>query len=132
MSFDPWNHFLKIRKSIATPILKVRAHLGVWGLIPSHSSTLSWAWNVIPRLHSWPTPLQALALVTSPRLRLWHWGCYIKMGHLISHVYQPTPSKIGIHILNSQNQFLKLSHLFLCESWVHSQIKEPFGHVIIG
>ncbi len=28
------------------------AHLGVWGFIPSHSPTLSGAWNVTPRLHS--------------------------------------------------------------------------------
>jgi hypothetical protein len=83
MIFDPWNCSLKIWESIATLTLKVSAHLGVCGFIPSHSLTLLWAWNVILELHFWPAPLQTLALVTSPRLKLWHWGCYIKMGHLI-------------------------------------------------
>jgi hypothetical protein len=36
MNFDPCNCPLKIWKSIETPIPKVRAHLGVWGFIPSH------------------------------------------------------------------------------------------------
>jgi hypothetical protein len=31
MSFDPWNHPLKIWKSIGTPTPKAGAHLGVWG-----------------------------------------------------------------------------------------------------
>jgi hypothetical protein len=39
MGFDPYNHFLKIRESIETPIPKVGAHLGVWGFIPSLSYT---------------------------------------------------------------------------------------------
>jgi len=51
-------------------IPKVGAHLGVWGFILSHSPTLSGAWNVIIRLRSGPTPLQALALVANPRLGL--------------------------------------------------------------
>jgi hypothetical protein len=46
MSFDPCNRFLKIRESIGTPIPKVWTHLGVWGFIPLHSSTLPGAWNV--------------------------------------------------------------------------------------
>jgi hypothetical protein len=71
MRFDPWNHLLKIQKSIGTPTPKMGAHLGVWGFIPSHSLTLLEAWNVILGLHSWPAPLQALALVANPRLRLW-------------------------------------------------------------
>jgi len=79
MDFDPWNLSLKFetpsglhRDSIGTPIPKVGAHLGVWGFIPSHSPTLLGTWNVTPRLHSWPAPSQALALVASPRLRLQH------------------------------------------------------------
>jgi hypothetical protein len=72
MSFEPCNLPLKIWESIGTPIPKVRAHLGVWGFIPSHFSTLPGAWNVTPRLHSWLAPLQAFDLVTSPRLRLRH------------------------------------------------------------
>ncbi len=39
MSFDPYNCLLKIKKSIGTLNLKVGAHLGVWGFIPSHSVT---------------------------------------------------------------------------------------------
>jgi len=50
MSFDPCNRPLKIWESIGTPTPKVRAHLGVWGFIPSHSLTLLRIWNVIPRL----------------------------------------------------------------------------------
>jgi hypothetical protein len=37
MNFYLYNCFLKIRKSIKTPTPKVGAHLGVCGLIPSHS-----------------------------------------------------------------------------------------------
>jgi hypothetical protein len=72
MIFDPCNRPLKIRESTRTPTPKVRAHLGVWGFIPSHSLTLLGAWNVTPRLHFWPAPLQALALIVSPKLRLRH------------------------------------------------------------
>jgi hypothetical protein len=39
MSFDPYNHFLKIQESIGTPTPKVRAHFGsVW----VHSLKLSY------------------------------------------------------------------------------------------
>jgi hypothetical protein len=54
------------------PTLKMRVHLGVWGFIPSHSFALLGAWNVTLKLAPWPTPLQALALVASPRLGLRH------------------------------------------------------------
>jgi hypothetical protein len=40
MSFDPYNHPLKIWESIKIPTPKVRVHLGVWGFIPSHFPTL--------------------------------------------------------------------------------------------
>jgi hypothetical protein len=66
--FDPYNCPLQIWESIGTPIPKVGAHFGVWGFIPSHSLAFRGAWNVIPGLHSWPTPLQAFALVVSSRL----------------------------------------------------------------
>jgi hypothetical protein len=72
MSFDPCNRPLEIQESIETSTPKMRAHLGVWGFIPSHFSKLLGTWNVIPRFHSWHAPSQALALVTSPRLRLQH------------------------------------------------------------
>jgi hypothetical protein len=72
MSFDPCNCPLKNRKSIGTPTSKVGAHLGVWGFIPSHFSTLPGAWNVTLELHSWPAPLQTLILVVSLKLGLRH------------------------------------------------------------
>ncbi len=68
--FGPCNCLLKIQKSIKTPTHKVGAHLGVWEFILSHSLTFPRAWNVIPGFHLWPAPLQALALVANPRLRL--------------------------------------------------------------
>jgi hypothetical protein len=40
MSFDPYNHPLKIQESIRTPTPKVGAHLGEWGSFlhtPLHS-----------------------------------------------------------------------------------------------
>jgi hypothetical protein len=52
MNSNPCNCFLKIWKSIGTPNPKMGAHLGVWGFIPSHSSTFPGTWNVIPELHS--------------------------------------------------------------------------------
>jgi hypothetical protein len=70
MIFDPCNCPLKIQKSIGTPTAKVGVHLGVWGFIPSHFLIVLGAWNATPKLHSWPTPLQALAFVVNPRLRL--------------------------------------------------------------
>jgi hypothetical protein len=70
MNFDPYNRSPKIWKSIETPILKMGAHLGMWRFIPSHFPTFLGAWDVTLRLHSWPTPLQARALVARPNLRL--------------------------------------------------------------
>ncbi len=72
MDFDPCNYSLKIRESIWTLTPKVGAYLGVWGFMPSHSLTLPGAWNVTLGLHIWPIPSQALALVASLRLGLWH------------------------------------------------------------
>jgi hypothetical protein len=71
MSFNPYNHFLNIWDSIGTPIPKVAAHLRVCGFIPSHLPTFLRAWNVTPRFHYEPTPLQPFVWVTSPRLRSW-------------------------------------------------------------
>ncbi len=71
MGFEPCNCSLKIWESIATPTLKMGAHLGVWGFVPSRSPALPGAWNVTLGLPSWPAPLQALVLVASSRLGLW-------------------------------------------------------------
>jgi hypothetical protein len=73
-SFDPCNRLLKIWEFIKTPTPKMGAHLGVCGFIPSHFPTFSRTRNVIPRLHSWLTPLQALTLVVSPKLGFQHWS----------------------------------------------------------
>jgi hypothetical protein len=70
MNFDPYNYLLKIWESIETPTLKMGAHLGVCGFIPSHSPTLPRAWNVTLEFHFWPAPLQTLALVVNPKLGL--------------------------------------------------------------
>ncbi len=114
MSFDPWNRFLKIRESITTPTLKVRAHLGMWGLIPSHSPTLSWAWNVTPRASLLACTFVSLCFDHELKIKVVTLWLLHKYGTLnmpmITHVCQPTPSKIGIHIYNSQSQFLELSH----------------------
>jgi hypothetical protein len=72
MSFDPYNHLLKIRESIETPTPKMGAYLRVHEFIPSHSPTFLGAWNVILKLHFWPALLQTFALVTNPKLRLRH------------------------------------------------------------
>ncbi len=67
MNFDPYNHFLKIQKSIGALIPKVGAHLGVWGFIPSHSPTFPGAWDVISGLPLGPQPCK-------PSLWLWAQG----------------------------------------------------------
>jgi hypothetical protein len=72
MSFDPCNHPLKIRESIETPIPKMGVHFEVLGFISSHSPIILGAQNMTPALHFWPTTLQALTLVVSPRLGLRH------------------------------------------------------------
>jgi hypothetical protein len=59
MSFDPCDCFLKNRKSNSQSGSSL-------GRVEVHSLTLSHT----PGLHYWPTPLQALALVPSPRLGL--------------------------------------------------------------
>jgi hypothetical protein len=71
MGFDLCNRFMKIWESIEILTPKVGAHLGAWGFIPSLICTLG---NVKCdfQAHSWPAPLQALVLVTSPRLGLRH------------------------------------------------------------
>jgi len=66
-----WNYSLNVWVSIGTPTPKVGVHLGVWGFIPSHFPTFSRTWDATHWLPSWPTPLQALALLASPKLRLW-------------------------------------------------------------
>jgi hypothetical protein len=63
IGFDPYNRSLKLQESIRSSTPEVGVHLGVWRFIPSHSPTLLRTWNVTPKLHYWPAPSQALALV---------------------------------------------------------------------
>ncbi len=63
MNFDPCNCSLKIRESIRTPIPQNGSS---FESVRVHSTTLSYT----PRLPFWPAPLQALALVMSPRIGL--------------------------------------------------------------
>jgi hypothetical protein len=72
MNFRPYIALWRFGNPFGTPTPKMGVYLGVWGFIPSPSFALLGAWDVIPGLPSWPAPLQALALVTSPRLRLRH------------------------------------------------------------
>jgi hypothetical protein len=60
MGFDPCNRSLKIQESTGTPTPQVEVPLGC---VRVYSLTLS----CTPGLLSWPTTLQPLALVTSPR-----------------------------------------------------------------
>jgi len=115
MSFDPWIYFLKIQKSIRTPTPKVGAHLGVCVFIPSHFPTLLGAWNVIPGLHFQLTPLQALALVASPKLGSWHilFVCALEKNKIHSTFINPT-----LIIFLSKPQSLSLTSNSNCMSWI--------------
>ncbi len=73
MGFDPCNHALKIQESIWDS----NSHNGSsLGSVRVHSLTLfalPGACDVTLESPSWPTTLQPLALVASPRLRLRHY-----------------------------------------------------------
>jgi hypothetical protein len=77
--FDPYNRSLKIWESIETPTPKmgITRECGRTILPLSHTLNLPGTWSVTPGLHSWPAPLQAFALVASPRLGL-RQICYYK------------------------------------------------------
>jgi hypothetical protein len=101
LDFDPWNHSLKIWKSIGTPTPKVRAPLGVWRFIPSHSPTLPRTWDVTLGLPSWLAPLQAFALVTNPKLGLQH-NYWLYIMQLLTYKWTPSCNPF-----NSIMQFYK-------------------------
>jgi hypothetical protein len=67
LNFDHCNRSLNIQESTETP-----TPLEMWEFIPSHTLALSGACGMIPGFPSWPTTLQTLASVASPRLRLRH------------------------------------------------------------
>ncbi len=70
MSLVPWSRFLKVQKFVRTLTPKVRSS---FGSVEVDSLTLSYtprSMRCDSEASSWPAPLQALALVASPRLRL--------------------------------------------------------------
>jgi hypothetical protein len=89
LRFDPYNRPLNIQESTGTPTPKVEPLGGVrvHSLTPSHTPG---SMLCDSRLPSWPTTLQTLALVTSPRLglqqKLKHWkhGCFFVQTSTIS------------------------------------------------
>jgi len=68
--FDPSNRSLKIWDFVKTPISKVGVHLGVCGLTPSHSPTLSEVWMWLPGC-TFGSHLSMPALVMNPILGSW-------------------------------------------------------------
>jgi hypothetical protein len=96
LGFDPCNFSLKIRDSTRTPPPKVGVALGVWGFISSHFPTLPVTWDVTPKLPSWPTPLQVLALVVSPRLGLQQVHSHMKENMLIITTLKAFPATLSV------------------------------------
>jgi hypothetical protein len=74
ISYDLSNRSQKIWKSIRFPTPKMRPHLGVCGLIPSHSLALLGVWMWVLGCIFGPQLSMPLALVTSPKLGSWQ--CY--------------------------------------------------------
>jgi hypothetical protein len=126
LGFNPWNCFLKIRKSTRTPTPKVGAPLGVWRFIPSHFPTLSRTWNVTPGLPSWLAPSQAFALVVSPRLGLWHL-LYIGSRSLLKHFF-PFPWPINYDRTSRCNK----SSTHSLPIWFWLKISFPFLEILMS
>jgi hypothetical protein len=91
--FWPLQSPSKNLESIGIPTPKMGAHLGIWGFILSHSPIFSRTWNVTPGLHSWPTALQALVLITSPKLGL----RYIFVLMIFTTILQLVYDYFGVH-----------------------------------
>jgi len=70
MNFDSYHRLLKVWKSIRTPTPKMGVHLGMWGFIPSHFLAFLGAWNVTPKLHSWPTSFASPCLGHKPKFSI--------------------------------------------------------------
>jgi hypothetical protein len=107
MGFDPYNRPLKIRESIGTSTLKMGIHLGVWSFIPSYSFALPGTWDVIPGFPFWPTILQALTLVASPRLGLRHEATMCSMEAVSMKDWKSihaSPSSILFDVLKNNEQ----------------------------
>ncbi len=104
MSFDPYNFSLKTWESTRTPTPKVGVPLGVWRFIPSHSFALLGAWSVTLGLPFWPAFLQALVLVMSPRLGLWHFPSFLSFMHYLLNC-------IGLVNLQPLSRILQVSFM---------------------
>jgi hypothetical protein len=141
MGSNPFNCFLKIWEFIRTLTPKVGVHLGVWRFIPSHFPTLLKAWNVILGLHSGPAPSQALALVTSPKLGLWHssptipssWS-FARLASTNNHLFgiltpkntwwssphiQFNSDRVASSSLTKTSKETKVSSFIKCRVWMH-------------
>jgi hypothetical protein len=70
LSFDPWNHSLKFRKSTRTPSPKVGVALRVWGFTPSHFPTLPGVCDVILDLSLGPHPCNPFWFGHEPKARV--------------------------------------------------------------
>jgi hypothetical protein len=79
MAFDPYNHSMKIWESIRSPTFQNGSSLGSGS---AHFLTLSsqppGSMKCDSQLHFWFAPLQALTLVTIPRLKLWQ---VVRLNH---------------------------------------------------
>jgi hypothetical protein len=122
MGFDPHNCPLKIQESIETLTPKVGVHLEVWRFIPSHSPTLLGTWHVTIGLHSWPMPLQALALVASPRLGSRHY-CFMATSSSFIFFYNGNINSKSFHKLQGYFKFI-------CKEVIHSYIVIFLGFIL--
>jgi hypothetical protein len=113
MGFDPWNFSLKVWESIGTPTPQMGAHLGMWGFNPSHFLTLPGAQDATLWLPSWLTPLQALALVASPRLGLRHPTFGFPTFEKDCVVLDPSLPKVPISQSYSLQSSLHISYQFV-------------------
>ncbi len=123
MGFDPYNCFMKIRKSIENPIPKVGAHLRVWRFIPSQSPTLPGAWDVTLGLPSWPAPLQTLALVASPRLGLWLFCIFLQQFWSIMHELFAQPLFYKFTYTTHELKIQPLFHKLVCVTMLISSLQ---------
>jgi hypothetical protein len=111
MVFDPCNRALKIQKSIGirTPKVELLTFSCTHGSMKCDS-----------RVHSWPAPLQALALVRSPRLKLWHPSSLL--AHTFANLYLGHEPKAGVVTPN-----VHLCSIEICPLGFHQSFNEaPF------
>jgi hypothetical protein len=129
MSFDPCDCALKIWESFWNFNSQ---HGSLLGSVRVHSLTLfalSGACEVTPRSPSWPTTLQPLALVASPRLGLRHgWQCILfhfpsqvslfnilKLGSGVRNLKRLRPP-FSSFSFNAFSKFPKFSYLLVLQS----------------